>query len=66
MKKIFFSLFNLIVFSVFANDGKCITCEKVRAYNEEHKSSYEFYEDYLKDKEAGKAEEIRYPGSEKE
>lgn len=41
-------------------EAVCKKCQLVREYNEKNPSKYEFYEDYLKDKEAGIAEDIRF------
>lgn len=54
----------LLPFMVYADGGVCKKCEQVREFNEKNKSKYEFYEDYLKDKKAGVAEEIRFMGDE--
>jgi|GEM_PF-2128976 len=64
MKILSLSLFALFItlngLSYAADSGICKKCQLVREYNEEHPSKYEFYDDYLKDKEAGIADEIRF------
>jgi hypothetical protein len=56
----FIALTSIVSFSIaiFAED--CKKCQLVREFNKENPSKYEFYEDYLKDKKEGKAQEIRY------
>ncbi len=41
-------------------EAVCKKCQLVREFNEKNPSKYEFYEDYLKDKEAGIAEDIQF------
>ena len=44
--------------NAIAEGPVCHKCEKVREYNAAHpENNYEWYDDYLKDKEAGKAHE---------
>lgn len=64
MKK--FALTSLSLFllsSLYATDSEgavCKKCQLVREFNEQHPSKYEFYDDYLKDKEDGVAEDVRF------
>lgn len=62
MKSLTLTLFALFIsFSGLSYaEAVCKKCQLVREYNEKNPSKYEFYEDYLKDKEAGIAEEIRF------
>lgn len=61
MKKIaLFTLFSIILVNFAQSEEVCKKCQLVREYNDKNPSKYEFYDDYLKDKEAGIAEEIRY------
>lgn len=63
MKKLSLSLLTLFISLntlTAADGGICKRCQLVNEYNLEHPSKYEFYDDYLKDKEAGIAEEIRF------
>ncbi len=64
MKKITLSLFTLATFinaAVYGNDsGVCKRCQLVREFNKKNPSQYEYYDDYLKDKEAGLAEDIQF------
>lgn len=61
MKYLFFILLPVMA---YADGGVCKKCELVREFNEKHPSKYEFYEDYLKDKKAGVAEDIRFTDEE--
>lgn len=64
MKKISLLSLTVVTFfnaALFANDSNvCKKCQLVREFNKKNPSQYEYYDDYLKDKEAGLAEDIRF------
>jgi hypothetical protein len=61
MKKINLAVLTILISLSSASYAEdCKKCVLVREFNQENPSKYEFYEDYLKDKKEGKAEEIRY------
>lgn len=54
----------LLIFSAAqlqAGDGTCKKCEMLRDYHANNPAKYTFYDDYLKDKEAGLVEEEDAP-----
>ena len=49
MKKFFVAM--IILSNTLVAGEVCQKCERIREYNKDNPGEYEFYEDYLKDKE---------------
>lgn len=64
--KILTVIFTLFVSIAIAEEAGCAKCKLARDYHDKNPSKYEYYDDYLKDKAKGIAEDIRYTGENKE
>lgn len=52
--------------NLFAADGTCHKCERIREYNRTHPSKYTYYDDYLQDKKEGKVTDINFDNDEED